>query len=133
MLGTFHCKYMIVDRKYAVLQSNNIQDNDNVEMMTHLEGPIVDSLYDMALISWHLKLTPNLPSSDHPEVEGGLGPIGDETTTGESGNNRADVDTGPSTVESVVHPVGMSSSQANEAMSADKTSGNILSIQLSKR
>ncbi|KAF7353638.1 hypothetical protein MVEN_01048500 [Mycena venus] len=73
MLGTFHCKYMVVDRKYAVLQSNNIQDNDNVEMMTHLEGPIVDSLYDMALISWHNKLTPTLPSSDHPEAEGGLG------------------------------------------------------------
>ncbi|KAJ7118728.1 hypothetical protein C8R44DRAFT_181495 [Mycena epipterygia] len=125
MLGTFHCKYMIVDRKYAVLQSNNIQDNDNVEMMTHLEGPIVDSLYDMALISWHLKLTPKLPSRDHPEVEGGLGPIGDETTTEESGDNRADVDTGPSTVESVVHPVGMSSSQANEAMSADKPNDQV--------
>ena len=35
-VGTFHCKYMIVDRKFAVLQSNNIQDNDNMEMMTHL-------------------------------------------------------------------------------------------------
>ncbi|KAJ7221756.1 iq calmodulin-binding motif protein [Mycena pura] len=125
MLGTFHCKYMIVDRKYAVLQSNNIQDNDNVEMMTHLEGPIVDSLYDMALISWHLKLTPTLPSSDHPEVEGGLGPIGDETTTDESGDNRADELTGPSTVESVVHPIAMSSSQANEAMSADQSTGQV--------
>ncbi|KAJ6547026.1 hypothetical protein B0H19DRAFT_1211731 [Mycena capillaripes] len=115
MLGTFHCKYMVVDRKYAVLQSNNIQDNDNMEMMTHLEGPIVDSLYDMALISWHLKLTPTLPSSDQPEVEGGLGPIGDETTA-DDGVNRADIATGPSTVESVVHPVGQGSSQANEAM-----------------
>ncbi|KAJ7702270.1 hypothetical protein B0H17DRAFT_1157462 [Mycena rosella] len=125
MLGTFHCKYLIVDRKVAVLQSNNIQDNDNVEMMTHLEGPIVDSLYDMALISWSLKLTPSLPSSDHPEVEGGLGPIGDETTTEESGDNRADVVTGPTTVESVVHPVGQTSSQANEAMTDNKSTDQL--------
>ncbi|KAJ7739658.1 iq calmodulin-binding motif protein [Mycena maculata] len=118
MLGTFHCKYMIVDRKYAVLQSNNIQDNDNVEMMTHLEGPIVDSLYDMALISWHLKLTPNLPSADHPEVDGGLGSIDDETAQG-------DIATGPTTAESVVHPVGQSSSQANEAMSDNKSNDQL--------
>lgn len=72
MLGTFHCKYMVVDRKYAVLQSNNIQDNDNMEMMTHLEGPIVDSLYDMALISWSKKLEPPLPSHNSPAVQGGL-------------------------------------------------------------
>ncbi|KAJ6488552.1 hypothetical protein C8R47DRAFT_483886 [Mycena vitilis] len=125
MLGTFHCKYMVVDRKYAVLQSNNIQDNDNVEMMTHLEGPIVDSLYDMALISWHLKLSPTLPSSDHPEVEGGLGPIGDEPTRQESDENRADILTGPSTVESVVHPVGQSASQANEAVVDNKSTDQL--------
>ncbi|KAL2070490.1 hypothetical protein VTL71DRAFT_13516 [Oculimacula yallundae] len=72
MVGTFHCKYMIVDRKYAVLQSNNIQDNDNMEMMTHLEGPIVDSLYDMALISWNNKLDPPLPSANSPASQGGI-------------------------------------------------------------
>jgi phosphatidylserine/phosphatidylglycerophosphate/cardiolipin synthase-like enzyme len=77
-LGTFHCKYMIVDRKYAVLQSNNIQDNDNMEMMTHLEGPIVDSLYDMALISWHKRLEPPLPSYNSPAVTGGLGSFGNK-------------------------------------------------------
>jgi hypothetical protein len=97
-------------------------------MMTHLEGPIVDSLYDMALISWSLKLTPKLPSSDHPEVEGGLGPMGDGTTTEESGDNRADVLTGPTTVDSVVHPVGQSSSQVNEAMSDNKSSTVLLSL-----
>ena len=79
MLGTFHCKYMVVDRKYAVLQSNNIQDNDNMEMMTHLEGPIVDSLYDMALISWHKKLEPRLPSHNSPAVQGGLGSVGNKS------------------------------------------------------
>lgn len=76
LFGTFHCKYMVVDRKYAVLQSNNIQDNDNMEMMTHLEGPIVDSLYDMALISWHKKLEPPLPSHNSPAVQGGIGSFG---------------------------------------------------------
>jgi phosphatidylserine/phosphatidylglycerophosphate/cardiolipin synthase-like enzyme len=72
MLGTFHAKYMVVDRKIAVLQSNNIQDNDNVEMMVHLEGPIVDSLYDMALISWRLRLAPPLPSHDTPAAQRGV-------------------------------------------------------------
>lgn len=66
MLGTFHAKYMVVDRKLAVVQSNNIQDNDNLEMMTHIEGPIVDSLYDTALLSWEKELKPALPCLDTP-------------------------------------------------------------------
>ncbi|KAH6856147.1 hypothetical protein B0I37DRAFT_425195 [Chaetomium sp. MPI-CAGE-AT-0009] len=61
-MGTFHAKFVVVDRKIALLQSNNIQDNDNLEMMVHLEGPIVNSVYDMALISWHKRLDPPLPS-----------------------------------------------------------------------
>ncbi|KAG9238503.1 hypothetical protein BJ875DRAFT_40619 [Amylocarpus encephaloides] len=76
LVGTFHSKYMVVDRKYAVLQSNNIQDNDNMEMMIHLEGPIVDSLYDMALISWSKKLEPPLPSHNSPAVHGDLSSFG---------------------------------------------------------
>ena len=32
LLGTFHAKFMIVDRQYAIVQSNNIMDNDNTEM-----------------------------------------------------------------------------------------------------
>lgn len=35
-VGTFHAKYMVVDRKIALLNSNNIQDRVNVEMMIHL-------------------------------------------------------------------------------------------------
>lgn len=35
-VGTFHAKYMVVDRKVAILNSNNIQDRVNVEMMLHL-------------------------------------------------------------------------------------------------
>ena len=41
--------------------SNNIQDRPNLEMMTHLEGPIVDSFYETALHSWYNKLEPILP------------------------------------------------------------------------
>jgi phosphatidylserine/phosphatidylglycerophosphate/cardiolipin synthase-like enzyme len=76
LMGTFHAKYMVVDRKIALLQSNNIQDNDNLEMLIHLEGPIVDSLYDTALISWHKKLDPPLPSHNlrnHSHLEEGGG------------------------------------------------------------
>lgn len=76
LLGTFHSKYMVVDRKIALLQSDNIQDNDNLEMMVHLEGPIVDSVYDMSLISWHKKLQPPLPSHNTPAAAGGLGCFG---------------------------------------------------------
>lgn len=72
LLGTFHAKYMVVDRKIAILQSNNIQDNENLEMMVHMEGPIVDSMYDMALISWHKRLEPPLPSHDSPATKGGI-------------------------------------------------------------
>ncbi|KAI0600074.1 hypothetical protein F4775DRAFT_547947 [Biscogniauxia sp. FL1348] len=69
LLGTFHSKYMIVDRRIGILQSNNIQDNDNLEMMVQVEGPIVDSLYDMALLSWHQKLEPSLPCLASPAAD----------------------------------------------------------------
>ena len=37
-------------------------------MMIQLEGPIVDSIYDMALISWHKNLEPPLPClTNHEE------------------------------------------------------------------
>ncbi|KAI0061253.1 hypothetical protein BV25DRAFT_770703 [Artomyces pyxidatus] len=65
-LGTFHAKYLVVDRKVACLNSNNIQDRPNVEMMTHLEGPIVDSFYDMALLSWSNAMNPPLPLLSKP-------------------------------------------------------------------
>jgi phosphatidylserine/phosphatidylglycerophosphate/cardiolipin synthase-like enzyme len=61
VVGTFHSKFMVVDRRLAICQSNNIQDRVNVEFMTHLEGPIVQSFYDLCLISWGLPLTPPLP------------------------------------------------------------------------
>lgn len=57
---------MIADRRIAIIQSNNIQDNDNLEMMSQWEGPIVDSFYDMALISWHNAMRPPLPRLNRP-------------------------------------------------------------------
>ncbi|KAK8865996.1 hypothetical protein IAR55_001147 [Kwoniella newhampshirensis] len=65
-VGTFHAKYMVVDRKVALLGSNNIQDRVNVEMMSHIEGPIVQALYDMALLSWSNAFSPPLPLLGHP-------------------------------------------------------------------
>lgn len=47
--------------------------------MTHLEGPIVDSFYDMSLISWHNQLKPPLPSHDSPAATGGLPSFGSRT------------------------------------------------------
>lgn len=61
-LGTFHCKFMVVDRRIATVSSNNVQDNDNLEMTTHLEGPIVDSIWDTFLVSWHNSLETPLPT-----------------------------------------------------------------------
>ncbi|EMD40285.1 hypothetical protein CERSUDRAFT_90999 [Gelatoporia subvermispora B] len=72
MLGTFHSKFLIVDRAVALVCSNNIQDRCNMEMMMHLEGPVVDGLYDMALISWAKAMHPPLPLLGKPhEVEDG--------------------------------------------------------------
>ena len=41
-------------------------------MASHIEGPIVDSLYDMALISWSNKLEPPLPAINTPAAVGGI-------------------------------------------------------------
>ncbi|CAF1352428.1 unnamed protein product [Rotaria sordida] len=60
IMGTFHVKFMIVDRRIALLSSNNIQDRPNLEMMSHFEGDIVNSFYDTFLISWWLPFKPNL-------------------------------------------------------------------------
>ncbi|GAA5992282.1 hypothetical protein JCM11641_001161 [Rhodosporidiobolus odoratus] len=74
LLGTFHQKAMVVDRKIALLNSNNIQDRPNLEMMVHLEGPVVDSLYDNILISFDEQLVPSLPCllapspTSHPDL-----------------------------------------------------------------
>lgn len=60
IMGTFHAKFMIIDRHLALLNSNNIQDRPNLEMMSHFEGDIVHSFYDAYLISWWLPFQPNV-------------------------------------------------------------------------
>ncbi|CAF3434552.1 unnamed protein product [Fusarium graminearum] len=73
VLGTLHAKFCVVDRRVAAVMSNNTEDNDNLEMMVHVEGPIVDSIYDTALITWQNGLHPQLPSCDSPPAsEGGI-------------------------------------------------------------
>ncbi|KAG0149930.1 hypothetical protein CROQUDRAFT_668840 [Cronartium quercuum f. sp. fusiforme G11] len=66
ILGTFHAKFLVIDRTVALLNSNNIQDRPNVEMMIHLEGPIVDGFYDMFLISWNNAFKVPLPFLTSP-------------------------------------------------------------------
>jgi hypothetical protein len=61
LLGTFHAKFLVVDRRLACLNSNNVQDRPNVEMMVQLEGQVVDSIYDMALLTWSNVMSPPLP------------------------------------------------------------------------
>lgn len=61
-------RYCVIDRKIAIIQSNNIQDIDNLEMMTQFEGDIVDSFYDVALISWHNLMNPTLPCINSPNL-----------------------------------------------------------------
>jgi phosphatidylserine/phosphatidylglycerophosphate/cardiolipin synthase-like enzyme len=68
VLGTFHAKFMVVDRRIALVQSDNIQDNDNLEMANQLEGPIVDAIYDTALITWNDAMDPPLPCINSPAI-----------------------------------------------------------------
>ena len=60
-VGTFHSKFMVIDRKVAVLNSCNVQENSNLEMMCQFEGPIVDSIYEHAILTWGDQLAPPLP------------------------------------------------------------------------
>ncbi|KAB8235569.1 IQ calmodulin-binding motif protein [Aspergillus alliaceus] len=66
LFGTFHAKFMVIDRRIALLQSSNVQDNDNLEMMVRLEGPIVDAFYDTALISWGKHFNTPFPMLSSP-------------------------------------------------------------------
>ncbi|KAH9888164.1 IQ calmodulin-binding motif protein [Xylariomycetidae sp. FL2044] len=77
MLGTFHSKFMIVDQKMGIVQSNNIQDSDNLEMMVQVEGPIVDALYDMALLTWHGTMSPPLPTHNTPALTAAFSSFGE--------------------------------------------------------
>ena len=63
---------MVIDRRIACISSNNIQDRVNLELNIHLEGPIVNSFYDMALLSWAEPMDPPLPLLVNPNshVEG---------------------------------------------------------------
>ncbi|KAK6516126.1 hypothetical protein TWF506_006036 [Arthrobotrys conoides] len=53
-IGTFHSKFMVVDKRIAALNSCNIQDNSNLEMMCQFEGPVVDEIWDHAVSAWGL-------------------------------------------------------------------------------
>ncbi|KAH8427395.1 IQ calmodulin-binding motif protein [Aspergillus melleus] len=69
IFGTFHAKFMVIDRRVALLQSSNVQDNDNLEMMIRMEGPIVDAIYDTALVSWGKSFDAPLPMLSSPAAD----------------------------------------------------------------
>ncbi|KAF2664184.1 hypothetical protein BT63DRAFT_393282 [Microthyrium microscopicum] len=79
MLGTFHSKFVVVDRKFGLVCSNNIMENENLEMMSHIEGPIVDSLYDTCMISWNNALKPPLPQLNTRAIDHGFPSFEDES------------------------------------------------------
>jgi len=66
LLGTFHAKLLLIDRRIALINSINIQDRPNLECCIHLEGDIVNAVYDHALLSWGLVLQPPLPCLSQP-------------------------------------------------------------------
>lgn len=86
LLGTFHAKLCVVDRTIGLLQSNNIQDNDNLEMMVHMEGPIVDTLYDTLLISWDKQFHTALPMISSPAAHRAISTWTNSTTEEQMAN-----------------------------------------------
>ncbi|GAA6064331.1 hypothetical protein JCM10212_003576 [Sporobolomyces blumeae] len=92
LVGTFHQKAMVVDRKIALLNSNNIQDRPNLEMMIHLEGHVVDSIYDNILISWHNSLVPALPCLAEPSPYSKSAPTQFEYTFSDQNQYLAQID-----------------------------------------
>ncbi|KAL6865660.1 hypothetical protein ACO1O0_001755 [Amphichorda felina] len=93
-LGTLHTKFCVVDRKVAVVMSNNVEDNDNLEMMIHVEGPVVEGIYDTALVTWNKHA--RLPACQVPSTDEGdpSTPFGNERPSsleeGHSGKRSAE-------------------------------------------
>ena len=68
-LGTFHSKFTVVDRRFALVHSNNVNVRSNLEMMVRVEGDIIDSLYDTFTISWGHK-----PSTQEVNLKNDIDP-----------------------------------------------------------
>ncbi|CAF1003905.1 unnamed protein product, partial [Didymodactylos carnosus] len=81
ILGTFHSKFVVIDRRIALLNSNNIQDRPNLEMMSHFEGDIVNSFYDTFLISWWIPFNTYLPCINDPAPSSADFRFGDDSPT----------------------------------------------------
>ncbi|KAJ6188246.1 hypothetical protein N7519_003154 [Penicillium mononematosum] len=103
VFGTFHAKFTVIDRRMALIQSSNIQDNDNLEMLAHIEGPIVDTFYDSALLS-------DAPIPCHEEKNDGIPIANGDTALPEHTINSAhydmDFEHEARRVNDCVHPRG---------------------------
>jgi phosphatidylserine/phosphatidylglycerophosphate/cardiolipin synthase-like enzyme len=120
LLGTFHAKFTVIDRRKALIQSSNIQDNDNLEMLAHIEGPIVDSFYDAALLSWGKVLEPPFPLLNSPARDAAITCFEDNTDdrstangidvlpehTTKSSNYDIDINHEAQRVNGCIHPQG---------------------------
>ena len=62
-----------MDKEAAIIESNNMVDNDKMEMMTHFNGPTVDIIHDTTtLITFDNAFKTPPPSANASVTEGGL-------------------------------------------------------------
>lgn len=52
LLGTMHAKFMLVDRRTAILSSNNVQDRPNVELAISMMGDVCKGFFDIFRRLW---------------------------------------------------------------------------------
>lgn len=115
-LGTFHAKLLLVDRRIALVNSNNIQDRPNLEACVHLEGNIVNAVYEVALLSWGRAPNPPLPCIDSPaprDPRGAFRHLESENKSEHAAESRAQLDEGMRASE---EPVKMHFSDIVEQM-----------------
>jgi len=62
-LGTMHAKFMVVDRRVAIISSNNIQDRPNLELSVELHGNVASKIHNLFKQLWqHSKASIEIPS-----------------------------------------------------------------------
>ncbi|BEJ15410.1 hypothetical protein CspHIS471_0500150 [Cutaneotrichosporon sp. HIS471] len=66
----------VIDRQIAVLTTAAVHDGSGLEMMAQYEGPVVQSLYDVALLAWWGPMVPDLPLLRSPPQHPAIGEAG---------------------------------------------------------
>lgn len=60
LLGTMHCKFVIIDRETVILMSNNVQDRPNLEMGVVFTGAITRLFFKVFCNMWNKEKTEKL-------------------------------------------------------------------------